>query len=168
MDGGATTGSADRPLIDRATAASGVRRLLMLGGSLMVLAALLALLGNAYGGIALLIIFGGLAMAGLAAIFATALGFVQFTGRIAEASIAKDFLDTARTGMLILDRKGRIIYANKAYGEMTGASSAADIRTVENLLSDVPEALSTIYRLASGLIDGQEGDGEGQALLQPP
>ena len=160
MDGGATTGSADRPLIDRASAASGVRRLLMLGGSLMVLAALLALLGNAYGGIALLIIFGGLAMAGLAAIFATALGFVQFTGRIAEASIAKDFLDTARTGMLILDRKGRIIYANKAYGEITGATSAAGVKTLERLLARETEASEAIYHLANLARENRTGQRE--------
>ncbi len=53
-----------------------------------------------------------------------------------------------------------LIYANRAYADMTGASSAADLKTVEGLLSDVPEAAATIYRLASGLRDGQPGDGE--------
>jgi two-component system cell cycle sensor histidine kinase/response regulator CckA len=43
---------------------------------------------------------------------------------------------------------------------MTGAASAADIRTVEDLLADVPEASATINRLASGVRDGQAGDGE--------
>ena len=71
-------------------------------------------------------------------------------------------------GLLVTDTKGRVVYANKAYGEMTGASSAADIKTVENLLSDVPEASSTIYRLASGLRDGIAGRRRVQALPGHP
>jgi two-component system cell cycle sensor histidine kinase/response regulator CckA len=63
-------------------------------------------------------------------------------------------------GLLVADGKGRVIYANRAYAAMTGAASAADLKTVEALLSDVPEASATIYRLASGLRDGKPGDGE--------
>src|SRR5690606_24400800 len=47
-----------------------------------------------------------------------------------------------------------------AYAQMTGATSAADVRTVEGLLSDSAEASPVIYRLAAGLRDGVAGDGE--------
>src|SRR5690606_27336489 len=40
------------------------------------------------------------------------------------------------------------------------AGSAADVKTVEALLSDNPEAAPVIERLASGLRDGKAGDGE--------
>ncbi|HEX2019366.1 MAG TPA: ATP-binding protein [Aurantimonas sp.] len=153
-------GTVEKPLIDRAAAASGVRRLLILGGGLILLAALLALFGHAYGAIALLVIFGALAIAGIAAIFAAALGFVQFTGRIAEGAIAKDFLDTARTGTLIVDRKGRIIYANRAYGEATGAATASAVRTLERLLAREPEASEAIYALANLARENRAGHRE--------
>jgi len=146
---GAATGSIEKPLIDRATAASGVRRLLMLGGALILLAAALALFGHAYGGIALLVIFGILAAVGIAAIFATALGLVKLAGRSADGSIARDFLDTAHNGTMILDRKGQIVYANRAYGEITGAAKASDVKTLERLLGREPEAREAIYYLAN-------------------
>ena len=43
---------------------------------------------------------------------------------------------------------------------MTGASSAADIKTIEGLLADVPEASSTVGHVASMVKDGQAADGE--------
>ena len=159
MDGTAI-GAGQKPLIDRAAAASGVRRLLILGGSLIVVAALLALFGHAYGGIALLTIFGVLAVIGIAAVFATALGLVQFNGRIAEGAIAKDFLDTARNGTLIVDRKGRIIYANRAYGEITGADSAQNVKTLERLLAREAEASEAVYHLANLARENRVGQRE--------
>src|SRR6187200_790818 len=63
-------------------------------------------------------------------------------------------------GVLIADAKGRVVYANRSYADMTGATNASDVKTVENLLSDVPEASPTVLRLASGLKDGQAGEGE--------
>ncbi len=159
MDGTAI-GAGQKPLIDRAAAASGVRRLLILGGSLIVVAALLALFGHAYGGIALLTIFGVLAIIGIATVFATALGLVQFNGRIAEGAIAKDFLDTARNGTLIVDRKGRIIYANRAYGEITGAENAQGVKTLERLLAREAEASEAVYHLANLARENRAGQRE--------
>ncbi len=108
----------------------------------------------------LLGMLGVLAMIGVGYLFATAIGFVQIAPRSTTDELSKAFVDSMGQGLLVTDTKGRVIYANRAYGEMTGATSAADIRTVENLLSDVPEASSTIFRLAAGLTDGQENDGE--------
>src|SRR5690606_10075023 len=81
--------------------------------------------------------------------------------------LSKAFVDSMAQGLVVTDAKNRIIYANRAYADMTGVTSAADLRTVESLLSDVPEASPAIHRLASGLRDGQQGDGEfrlGQAI----
>ncbi|MEX6508984.1 cell cycle histidine kinase CckA [Jiella sp. M17.18] len=157
---GTATGSVEKPLIDRATAASGVRRLLVLGGALLLIAAALALFGQAYGGIALLVIFGILAAIGIGAIFATALGFMRVGGRSGEGSIARDFLDTARNGTIILDRKGQIVYANRAYGEITGAAKAADVRALERLLGREPEAREAIYYLANLARENRAGQRE--------
>jgi two-component system cell cycle sensor histidine kinase/response regulator CckA len=139
----------DKPLIDRKTDSVGVRRLLFLAGFLFVFAATLALFGHVYGAIALLAIFGLLAMVGIAAVFALALGILRFGGRDTRRDIAKDFLDELPTGTIITDRRARIVYANRAYGEVTGAPASSDVRTLERLLSREPEASEAIYRLAN-------------------
>ncbi|WP_061977776.1 cell cycle histidine kinase CckA [Aureimonas sp. AU20] len=139
----------EKPLIDRHPDSSGVRRILFLAGFLFVFAATLALFGHVYGAIALLGIFGLLAMVGVAAVFGLALGLLQFGFRRAEQGIAKAFLDDLPTGTLVTDRKGRVVYANRAYGERTGAHSAGEVRTLERLLSREPEASEAIYRLAN-------------------
>ena len=148
------------PIVDQNTRPGAVVRLIVfivvLTGAAIIFGIFRERLGDPF----LLGMLGVLAMIGVGYLFATAIGFVQIAPRSTTDELSKAFVDSMGQGLLVTDTKGRVVYANKAYGEMTGASSAADIRTVENLLSDVPEASSTIYRLASGLIDGQEGDGE--------
>ncbi|MBO0662765.1 response regulator [Jiella sp. MQZ9-1] len=157
---GAAQGTIDKPLIDRTAAASGVRRLLLLGGALILVSAALALLGHRYGEMALLAIFGLLAMVGIVAIFAVALGFVRMTGRASDGGIVRDFVDTAHAGVLILDRKGQVVYANRSYGDLTGASKPAEIRSLERLLSRETEATEAIYYLANLARDGRSGQRE--------
>ncbi|MEF2072294.1 cell cycle histidine kinase CckA [Consotaella aegiceratis] len=139
----------EKPLVDRTGSASGIRRLLILGGFILVMAAGLALAGNSYGGRALLVTFAILAMVGMLTIFALALGLVQLGSRAADSGIARDYLDSLAVGTLIVDRRGRIIYANRAYGEATGAASAGDVKGIERLLAREPDASEAIYRLAS-------------------
>ncbi|MAU95685.1 MAG: hybrid sensor histidine kinase/response regulator [Fulvimarina sp.] len=157
---GAAQGAIDKPLIDRTAAASGVRRLLLLGGALILAGASLALFGREYGEMALLVIFGALSVIGIGAIFAAALGFMRFSARASDGGIARDFLDTARTGLLILDRKGQVVYANRAYGDLTGAARPADIRSLERLLAREAEATEAIYYLANLARDGRSGQRE--------
>src|SRR6188768_865914 len=80
--------------------------------------------------------------------FATAVGFVQFAPRATNDELSKAFADSMSQGLIVTDLKGRVIYANRAYADMTGATNAADVKTIEGLLSDVPEASSIVYRLA--------------------
>src|SRR4029453_8517052 len=101
-----------------------------------------------------------LAMVGVGYLFATAIGFVQVAPRSTNDELAKAFADSMAQGLIVTDLKGRIIYANRAYADITGATTPADIKTVEGLLSDVPEASSIVSRLAAGIKDGQDGDGE--------
>ena len=148
------------PIVDQNTRPGAVVRLIVfvvvLTGAAIVFGIFRERLGDPF----LLGMLGVLAMIGVGYLFATAIGFVQIAPRSTTDELSKAFIDSMGQGLLVTDAKGRVVYANRAYGEMTGATSAADIKTVENLLSDVPEASSTIYRLASGLTDGQESDGE--------
>jgi two-component system cell cycle sensor histidine kinase/response regulator CckA len=148
------------PIVDQNTRPGAVARLIVfivvLTGAAIVFGIFRERLGDPF----LLGMLGVLAMIGVGYLFATAIGFVQIAPRSTTDELSKAFVDSTPQGLVVTDTKGRIVYANKAYGEMTGASSAADIRTLENLLSDMPEASSAVYRIASGLRDGIAGDGE--------
>ncbi|MBZ9794530.1 cell cycle histidine kinase CckA [Mesorhizobium sp. ES1-4] len=148
------------PIVDQNTRPGAVTRLIVfivvLTGAAIVFGLFRERLGDPF----LLGMLGVLAMIGVGFLFATAIGFVQITPRSTGDELSKAFVDSMSQGLLVTDTKGRVVYANRAYADMTGASSAADLKTVEGLLSDVPEASVTIYRLASGLRDGQPGDGE--------
>jgi len=148
------------PIVDQNTRPGAIARLIVfivvLTGAAIVFGIFRERLGDPF----LLGMLGVLAMIGVGYLFATAIGFVQIAPRSTTDELSKAFVDSMSQGLVVTDTKGRVVYANRAYADMTGATTAADLKTVDGLLSDVPEASPTIYRLASGLRDGQAGDGE--------
>ena len=143
-----TVGTVDKPLIDRTERASSVRRLLLLGGCLILIAAGLALFGHAYGGLALIVTFALAAVVGIIALFGLALGLVSIGSRADEGTAARSFLDGARQGAMFIDAKGRVVYSNSAYGRITGISTGP-VHSLEQLLARHPEAAEDVYRLAN-------------------
>lgn len=155
------------PIVDQNASPGTVTRLVIFIAVLIGAAILFALFRERFGDPFLLGMLGVLAMIGVGFLFATAIGFVQIASRSTGDELSKSFVDSMPQGLIVTDAKKRIIYANRVYADMTGAASAAEVKTVESLLSDIPEASSVIFRLASGLRDGQGGDGEfrlGQAI----
>jgi len=148
------------PIVDQGAAPGPVTRLIIFTVVLICAAIAFVVFRERLGDPFLLGLLGVLAMIGTGYLFATAIGFIQITPRTAGDELAKSFVDTMGQGLIVTDPKGRVVYANGAYARMTGARSAADINTVESLLSDMPEASSTVHRLALGLRDGQAGEGE--------
>jgi two-component system cell cycle sensor histidine kinase/response regulator CckA len=155
------------PLVDRSLRPGAATRLIVFIIVLALSAVVFSIFRNRVGDPMLLGLLGILAMIGVGYLFATAIGFIQVVPRSTTDDLAKSFVDSMGQGVLVADAKGRVIYANRAYAEMTGATSANDVKTVENLLSDVPEASPAVLRLAGGLKDGKPGEGEfrlGQAI----
>jgi two-component system cell cycle sensor histidine kinase/response regulator CckA len=148
------------PIVDQNTRPGAITRLIVFIIVLTGAAIVFGLFRESLGDPFLLGMLGVLAMIGVGYLFATAIGFIQIAPRSTTDELSKAFVDSMSQGLLVTDTKGRVIYANRAYADMTGATAAADLKTVESLLSDVQEASPTIYRLASGLRDGQAGDGE--------
>ena len=148
------------PIVDQAARPDAITRLIIfivvLTGSAIVFGIFRERLGDPF----LVGMLGVLAMIGVGYLFATAIGFVQIAPRSPADGLSKAFVDSMSQGLLLTDVKGRVVYANRAYADMTGATTASDLKTVEGLLSDVPEASSTITQLASGLRDGEANDGE--------
>ena len=148
------------PIVDQSTRPGAIVRLLIFIVVLILAAVVFVLFRDWLGDPFLLGLLGVLAMIGVGFLFTAAIGFIQVAPRSTADELARSFVDTMGQGLVVTDVKGRIVYANRAYAEMTGAASAPDVRTVEGLLSDSPEASPTIYRLAAGLRDGPAGDGE--------
>jgi two-component system cell cycle sensor histidine kinase/response regulator CckA len=154
------------PIMDQTTRPGAITRLIIFILVLIAAAIFFVLFRERLGDPFLLGLLGVLAMIGVGFLFATAIGFIQIAPRSSGDELSKAFVDSMGQGLLVIDHKSRIVYANRAYADMTGAASSADLKTVEGLFSDIPEAAATIYRLAAGLRDGQIGDGEFR-LSQP-
>ena len=97
----------------------------------------------------LLGMLGVLAMIGVGYLFATAIGFVQFAPRSTNDELAKAFADTMAQGLLVTDLKGRIIYANRAYADMTGATDRG--RRQDDRGAAVGRAGGIVDRLPAGV-----------------
>ena len=148
------------PAVDQNQRPGAVTRLIVFIVVLALSAVVFSVFRNRLGDPILLGLLGILAMIGVGYLFATAVGFIQIVPRSGSDDLARSFMDSMGQGVLVADAKGRVIYANRAYAEMTGATTASDVKTVENLLSDVPEASPVAVKLASGLRDGRAGEGE--------
>jgi len=148
------------PIIDQGIRPGILTRLIIfivvLTGSALVIGLFQERLGDDF----LLGVLGVLAMIGVGYLFASAIGLIQIARRSSGEELSRSYIDSMAEGLLVSDAKGRILYANRAYADLTGAGSPADVKTVEALLSDNPEAAPTIERLAGGLRDGKAGDGE--------
>jgi two-component system cell cycle sensor histidine kinase/response regulator CckA len=148
------------PIVDQDLRPGVITRLIVFFVVLTCASVVFAIFRERLGDPFLLGMLGVLAMIGVGFLFATAIGFVQIAPRSTNDELAKAFSDSMAHGLIVSDLKGRVVYANRSYADMTGATTAADIKTIEALLSDVPEASAIVYRLASGIKDGQSGDGE--------
>lgn len=111
-------------------------------------------------------ILGVLAMVGIFFFVSAMIGFIEIMPQSRPDELARTFVDTQPDGTLVTDRKGRIVYANAAYGALTGATGESDAQTLETLFSRDREASESIYRLMNGLHEGQEGAEEFR-LLKP-
>ena len=148
------------PIVEQGARPGPVTRLVIFTIVLACAALGFALFREQLGDPFLLGLLGVLAMIGTGYLFATAIGFIKVAPRNRGEQLAKSFVDTMTDGLLVTDPKGRVVYANGAYSRMTGALTATDIKTVETLLSDRPEASTIVYRLAAGLRDNVPGEGE--------
>jgi len=98
-----------------------------------------------------------LAVVGVIALFAYAVGFIQLSGPAARDDITRQIADSASEGLLVTQGDNRIIYANEAYMAMSGARDRSDIRSVDRLFSGAPEVSEAIYRLAQAAREGKKG-----------
>ncbi|AYG66427.1 MULTISPECIES: PAS domain-containing sensor histidine kinase [unclassified Rhizobium] len=154
------------PLVDRGVRSGTVLRIILLALVLVAAAAAFVVFKSQLDNEAVLGGLGILAMVGIFFLVSSIIGFVEVMPQPQSDSLARSFLNSHPDGTLITDEKGRIVYANAAYGRLTGASKATEVQSLEMLLSRNRESNEALYRLANGLRDGKEGSEEFR-LLKP-
>ena len=159
-------GNYEVPLIDRGAGGGTVLRILLLALVLIAVAVAFVFFQQALDNEVVLGLLGVLAMVGIFFLVSSAIGFVEVMPQSRSDELARGFLASHPDGILVTDSRGRIVYANAAYGHLTGASKSSDVQALEPLLSRNRESSEALYRLTNGLREGREGHEEFR-LQQP-
>lgn len=91
------------------------------------------------------------AAVGVFFLLCAAFGLCRFGGQSGEKAAAADILDNLPPAIILTDRKGRFIYANKAYRQISGAA----LRTPDILLGRDARAAGAVCRLSKAAAEGQ-------------
>lgn len=129
--------------------------------TLFIVGAVVAMitLGESYYATVLTFLLATFAAIGVLAAFLYAMGILQFAGRSSRYDVTKQIIDGAGEGHLVIDREGKVLYANGAYQSFCGGlpGRIASIRPVERLFSGAPEVSEATYRLAQAAREGRGG-----------
>ncbi len=138
------TGSMDAPLVDRGRRSGTVFRLLVLALILVGVSIAFVLFKEAMNNELVLGVLGILAMVGIFFIVSSIIGLVEVMPQSRSDEFAGSYLASHPDGILITDERGRVVYANAAYGRLTGATKAANAQSLEALLSKNKEATEAL------------------------
>ncbi len=144
-----------KPVINEVKSSGGAGRFLLFGAFLVVVVSLLAYLGaESLGEPLFLAILGIFASIGVFFIFAMVLGIIQLTSARRIDDFSKDLVGSMDSSVVVSDVDGRVIYSNEAYADLLGATSQAEIASVEAVFSKRQEANEIIYRMANAAKKG--------------
>lgn len=148
------------PLVYRKNQQSPVTRFVVLGVVAIISLAFLFLFSEQINEGFLLALLGILAMIGVFFLFSLVIGLVSFVSVRKDEDIGSSFLNSLGDGICITDDANSIVYANAAYGELTGAERSVDLQTLENVLSNKDEAANSLYKLANSAQKSVDADEE--------
>ncbi len=155
-----TAFAAPEPMIDASPRQSEIGRLLGLGFVLIAAGVVFVLMKRQIGEPVMVMALGVFAMIGVFYLFASVIGFIQIAPRTASDALSKAILDSHPQGIVITDKRDRIIYANRAYAEITGANSAPEVRSLGALLAQDTEASKTVYQMSQQVAEGNHTEHE--------
>ncbi|MCF6368450.1 cell cycle histidine kinase CckA [Rhizobium halophilum] len=153
-------GNYEAPLVDRGARGGTVLRILLLALVLIGVAVAFVFFQHVLDNELVLGLLGVLAMVGIFFLVSSAIGFVEVMPQSQSDELARSFLASHPDGILVTDSRGRIIYANAAYGRLIGANKSSNVQPLEPLLSRNRESNEALYRLTNGLREGREGHEE--------
>lgn len=147
-------------LVDRSAKPRSVSRLIFLALVMIGASIVFFLFKDRLNNELMLGILGVLAVVGIFFLVSTVIGFVDIMPKTTADPLARAFIDTHPEGTLVTDDKDRVVYANQAYGRLTGSTSAADVQSIEAILSRHRESAEAVYRLTNAMREGREGQEE--------
>lgn len=143
-----------KPVVAPKRNSSGALRLLIIGLLLTGLAIAYFLFRDQLGEGFALMLMGLLSMVGMFYLLGAATGLIQFSQRKTGQDLAQSFIDSMPEGTIISDQRGQIIYANRAYADMTGVSDTDGLRSLDSVMAADAAASNAIYRLTNAVRDG--------------
>jgi Signal transduction histidine kinase len=153
-------GNYEVPLVERSGRSGTVIRILLLAMVLIGASVAFVLFQGALDNEIVLGVLGILAMVGIFFLVSSVIGFVEVMPQSRSDSLARGFMANHPDGILVTDAKGRTVYANAAYGRLTGATTTSAVQPLEPLLARHRESSEALYRLVNGLREGREGHEE--------
>jgi two-component system cell cycle sensor histidine kinase/response regulator CckA len=159
------------PIVDRSERLTGIGRLIVVACGLVGAAIAFAVMQPDRAQPFVLGLLGLLAVVGVFTLFAGAIGLIRVAGRSPGNDLTRMFVGAMGEGVVLTDREGRIIYANRAYADLTGAESERDVKSVERIFAGDTSAGEAIYRLAQAVADGRAAEEEVRLpspLAHPP
>jgi two-component system cell cycle sensor histidine kinase/response regulator CckA len=139
--------SPSTPLVDRANRSANVSRLLMVGLAMLTIVGGLLFLPEDLLQPMTLGLLAFLAVLGVFFVLTLAIGVVKLTAKTNSETFARAFLDGLEHGTIVTDWDGRVVYANGAYGELTGARDPRKVESVERIFARSDEASEIVYRM---------------------
>jgi two-component system cell cycle sensor histidine kinase/response regulator CckA len=150
------TMSDDEPQsVDRVQATGSIGLVIVVAFVLVAAAVLLLFVNRDEADPYIIAVLAALAVIGVFALFSYASGIIEFVGRASRNDLTKALADGGNDGLCLVDSAGRVIYANRAYLELTGAEQPDDVRPVERLFTSDPTVADAIYRLAQAVQSGR-------------
>jgi two-component system cell cycle sensor histidine kinase/response regulator CckA len=156
-----TTPDDESMTVDRIPATGSIALVLVVALALVGAAVFLLFIGQDHAEPYIMGVLATLAVAGVFALFAYAAGIVEFAGRASRNDLTKLLADTGGEGVTLTDPSGRILYANRAYLDLTGAEHPDDVKPVERLFTSDATVADAIYRLAQAV---QAGKSHGEEI----
>jgi two-component system, cell cycle sensor histidine kinase and response regulator CckA len=159
----------DQPIpavLDRTERSGSPGLVLLFAAFLVAIAAAFSLLPREQAANLIIGLLAFLAVIGIFALFAYAVGFLQFAGQATRNDVTKLVCDSGQEGLVVTEADGKMLYANDAYMTLSGARDTADLRAVERLFTGTPEVSEAIYRLAQAAREGKRNSEE--LRLSPP
>ena len=139
------------PVIDRGARSGSIGLLVALALSFVAAAAVLAVVKPEEAAPYVQVILGLLAVVGVFALFAGAIGLMRFGARPQGPTLAGVFIDGFPEGVVVTDDQGRIIFTNPAYATLTRADTANDLRTIERIFAANPDVGEAMFRLCEAV-----------------
>jgi len=140
--------------VDRAQPSGSIGLVLLVALALVGAAVFLLFVGRDRAEPYVIGVLATLAVVGVFALFAGAAGILEVAGRSGRNDVTRAVIDSSTEGVSIVDTAGHVLYANRAYLDLTGAEGADDVRPLERLFTSEPEVSEAIYRLAQAAREG--------------